>query len=113
METKIVPVNFTDDLEELSKNDEYKNEYIGIEEISVTYIQPADTNSIRDEIQTIKLTSKTACAVGTEEILKKQGFYIDIEIPERQHWSIDGVDSIKAIIEDFEKRLYLGIENIK
>ena len=113
METKIVPVSFTDDLEELSKSDEYKSEYIGIEEISVTYIQPADTNSLSDEIQTIKLTSKTACAVGIEETLKKQGFYIDIEIPEGQHWSIEDANSIKAIVEDFKKRLYLGMENIK
>lgn len=113
METKIVPINFIDDLEELSKGDGYKNSYVGIDEISVTYIQPADTNSSSDEIQTIKLTSKTACATGIEEVIKKQGFYINIEIPEGEHWSIDNIESLKAIIEDFEKRLYLGIENIK
>ena len=113
METKVVPINFIDDLENLSASDNCRYNYIGIDEISVTYIQPADTNSSSDEIQTIKLTSKYPCSTGIADSIKKQGFYIDIEIPEGQHWSIDSIECLKAIIEDFEKRLYLGIENIK
>lgn len=45
---KIVPYNYLDDLE--------KEEAVGIESMSITYIQPADTCSDRDDVQTLKIT---------------------------------------------------------
>ena len=109
MVTKIIPVNYTDELQNAITDNE---NFVGIEEMSITYTQPADTNSLSDEIQYIKLTSRTAYAVGMKDALNKEGFYIDIEIPEG-HWSIDGIENLEAIVKDFEERLYKGIEHIK
>jgi hypothetical protein len=55
---KIVPYNFIDDLE--------KDDAVGIDEMSIAYTQPADTNSSSDEFQTITLTSKLSCSLGRD-----------------------------------------------
>lgn len=98
---KILPINYTDDLEQWT-SDNGGEVAVGIEELSVTYIQPADTNSPSDEVQTIKLTSRCASAVGIDPI---NGFYIDIEIPEGGHWSVSDGEEMKTLIDDFFKRL--------
>ena len=104
MKTKILPVNYTEDLEKLIM-DEKDASVIGIERMSVTYIQPADTCSSSDELQTLTITTQCGEVCGIEEAEKQEGFYFDITIPEG-HWSVDNGDSLKALIEDFKKRLY-------
>lgn len=104
MKTKITPVNYTEDLDKLIM-DEKGASVIGIERMSVTYIQPADTCS-SDEFQTLTITTQCGEACGTKEAEKQEGFYFDITIPDGQHWSVDGGDSLKALIDDFKKRLY-------
>ena len=113
MKTKITPVNYIDDLEKIMRDE--KCETIGIENMSVTYIQPADTCSSSDEIQTITITSQCAESCGIKEAENQEGFYFDITIPEGQHWSVEDGNSLKALIEDFKRRLYLvsDIETIK
>lgn len=96
---KIVPYNFIDDLE--------KDNAVGIDEMSITYIQPADTNSSEDEIQSITLTSRLGCSLGRDFKKKDDGFYFDISIPEGQHWSVNSGDELKALVYDFEKRIYM------
>lgn len=105
MKTKILPVNFTNDLEKMMQ--EEKCDVVGIESMSITYIQPADTCSSSDEIQCITITTQCGDSCTIEEAEKQEGFYFNITIPEGQHWSVDGGDSLKALIEDFKKRLYL------
>lgn len=104
MKTKVSPVNYTDDLEEIMQ--EEKCDVVGIEQMSITYIQPADTCSSSDEVQTITITTQCGAACGIEEAEKQEGFYFDISIPEG-HWSVDDGDSLKALIDDFKKRLYM------
>jgi len=104
MKTKVLPVNYTEDLEKISR--EEKVDAIGIEQMSITYIQPADTCSDSDEVQTITFTTQFGETCGIEEMEKKESFYFDITIPEGQHWSVDDGDSLKALIEDFKERLY-------
>lgn len=48
MKTKVTPVNYTEDIEKISK--EEKVNAVGIEKMSITYTQPADTCSDSDEI---------------------------------------------------------------
>jgi hypothetical protein len=74
--------------------------------MSVTYIQPADTCSPSDEEQTITITTQCGESCGIEEAEKQDGFYFNIEIPDGQHWSINYGDELKALVDDFKKRLY-------
>lgn len=104
METKVLPINYTDDLEKVMRE---KNCFaVGIEEMSITYIQPADTCSSSDEIQTLTITTQCGESCGIKEAEKQEGCYFNITIPEGQHWSVDDGDSLKALIDDFKQRLY-------
>lgn len=111
MKTKIVPISFDEDLDQLSR-DNNGVPFVGIEEMSVMYMQPADTNSASDEVQHLTITSRTACAVSIEDAIKRDGFYFDVTIPEGEHWSVDDGEGLAALVEDFKKRLYMGVENI-
>lgn len=104
MKTKVLPINYLDDLEKIIRKENVNA--VGIEKMSITYIQPADTCSDSDEINTITITTQFGEACGIEEAEKKESFYFDITIPEGQHWSVDDGDSLKALIEDFKERLY-------
>jgi hypothetical protein len=104
MKTIVTPVNYTDDLEKMMQ--EEKCNVIGIESMSVTYTQPADTCSSSDDIQCITITTQCGESCGIEEAENQKGFYFNISIPEGQHWSAENGDSLRAIIDDFKKRLY-------
>ena len=105
MDTKVTPVNYIDDLEKIMQ--EEKCDVVGIESMSITYTQPADTCSSSDDIQNITITTQCADACGIKEAEKQEGFYFNISIPEGGHWSVDEGDSLKVLIEDFKKRLYM------
>lgn len=95
---KVVPYNFSDDLG--------REDAVGIEEMSITYIQPADTCSSSDDVQMIKLTTQHACSFGKAEMDEGQGgFYFNVEIPEG-HWSIENGEQLAALVNDFKQRLY-------
>jgi len=97
---KIVPYHYIEDLE--------REEAVGIESISVTYIQPADTCSDRDDVQTLKITAQTGCAYDKETFDQgNEGYYFNIEIPEG-HWSVDSSEQLAALIDDFKQRIYLN-----
>jgi hypothetical protein len=104
MKTKVTPVNYIDDLEKIMHEEKCGD--IGIDSMSITYIQPADTCSSSNEIQTITITTQCAESCGIEEAENQEGFYFDITIPEGQHWSVGDGDSLKVLIDDFKKRLY-------
>lgn len=108
MKTKITPVNYTEDLDKIIR--EEKCNAIGIEKMSITYIQPADTCSDSDDIQTITITTQCAEACGIEEAEKQEGCYFNITISEGTQWSVDDGDSLKVLIDDFKKRLYMTNE---
>ena len=80
-----------------------KDMEIGIDKISVTYIQNADTTDDSEHFQRIKLTS---VSVVSDEL----PYYVNIEIPNFDdgtpgHWSLDLSESLTPILEDFKKRL--------
>lgn len=102
MKTAIVPINFIEDLEAIMSRD--KCNAVGIEQMSITYTQPADTNCSADEIQHLTVTTDSACC-STED--DPEAFYFNLTIPEGEHWSVYDEDNLKAVIEDFKKRLYL------
>lgn len=104
MKTKVTPVNYIGDLEKIMMDE--KVSAVGIEKMSITYIQPADTCDEQEHIQEITITIQYSDCCGIKEAEKKEGCYFDISIPEGVHWSVDDGDSLKALIEDFKKRLY-------
>lgn len=108
MKTKITPVNYTEDLDKIMQ--EEKCDAVGIESMSVTYIQSADTCSSSDDIQTLTITTQCGEACGIEEAEKQEGCYFNITIPKGTHWSVEDGDSLKNLIDDFKKRLYMTNE---
>ena len=104
MKIKITPVNYIDDLEKIMQ--EEKCDVIGIDSMSITYTQPADTCSSSDEIQCIAITTQCGDSCTIKEAENQEGCYFNISIPEGQHWSVEDGDSLKALIDDFKKRLY-------
>lgn len=108
METRILPINFTPELDEMQKKDTV---VVSIEKISITYIQPADTNSSSDEDQTLTIVTRCACSADSATIEEQDGYYFDITIPKEQHWSVSDGDELKALIDDFKSRLYMKQNN--
>lgn len=91
---KIVPTPYPEDME------------VGVDEISVTYIQTADTNDDSDHYQYLKLTSVSACGGNDEDL----PYYVNLSIPNFDdgtpgHWSLDLSENITDILEDFKERL--------
>ena len=105
---KVVPYNYGLD-EEMRKNP--STSLVGIEEISITYMQEPDTNSSNDEYQYITITSRQACGITKEDADKEEGFYFDVTIPEGQHWSVENGEDLKVLIDDFKKRNYIDKKN--
>ena len=104
MKTIVTSVNYIGDLERMMK--EEKCDVVGIDSMSITYTQPADTCSSPDDIQCITITTQCGESCGIEEAENQKGFYFNISIPEGQHWSVEDGNSLKALIDDFKKRLY-------
>lgn len=105
MKTKIVPYYFDDDIEEEMRDSGFN--VVGIESMSITYTQQADTCSPQEDVQTITITTQTGISPGKEDAEKKEAFYFDITIPDGQHWSVEEGDELKALIEDFKQRIYM------
>lgn len=78
---------------------------VGISEFSITYRQPADTNSTRDEVQYLTVSASNT-------YMGDEGFYYDISTRDG-HWSIEGPEDIADIINDFKERLLLNITKEK
>ena len=104
MQTKVLPINYIDDLEKVMREEGCSA--VGIEEMSITYIQPADTNSSSDEVQLLTITSRTAAGADFDSIEKQEGYYFDLSIPDGGHWSVEEGENLKALIDDFKQRLY-------
>ena len=109
MKTKVIPINYTDELEKASMEDK-DSSYVGIEEMSITYIQPADTNSSSDEVQLLTITSRTAAGADFDSIEKQEGYYFDVSIPDSGHWSVEEGEELKALVDDFKSRMYIKNE---
>ena len=80
-----------------------KGEFIGIESMSVTYIQAADTNSSSDEVQTLTIETQMPCSPTLEDALNEQSYYFNIKTDK---WSISNSDELSMLLDDFKKRIY-------
>lgn len=105
---KVVPYTYGLD-EEMREHPEIN--LVGIEEISITYMQEPDTNSTSDEYQHITITTRQACAPSKEDAEKEESYYFDISIPEGQHWSVENGEDLKVLIDDFKRRIYIDKKN--
>lgn len=80
-----------------------RGDIIGIESMSITYIQSADTNSSYDEFQTLTIETQTACSPTLEDALNEKSFYFNIKTDK---WSVSDSNELSALLEDFKKRIY-------
>lgn len=98
MHPEIIPYSLPENLE------------IGIEKMSITYVQKDDTNHAKDEFSDQFITISTEAAIcNREEALKKQGYYYTIKT---NRWAIEDEREIAALIKDFRDRLMLGVDEL-
>lgn len=74
---------------------------VEISDFSITYCQPADTCSEKDDYQMLKITARN---IGAGE----DGWYYDLDTC-GTHWSVDSDEAIALLIKDFQKRMTLDI----
>jgi hypothetical protein len=96
MKQKIIPNSLPPEF----KDD---TEFIGIDNMQITYTQPADTNSNKDEVQF--LTISTSDTIGTDD--EDMNYFFRIKT---DRWSIDGEKDLEMLIKDFKKRLKVVTE---
>lgn len=74
-------------------NDEfnYKNQQIGIDDVSVQYVQTGDCTESEDDVQTITISTRNN---GVARFLNIK----------TDNWSFDSADDLIAIINDFKQR---------
>lgn len=90
---KILPVSLIPD----------NGDCIGIEKFSITYVQPADTNSKSEEDQFLKIDA--IATVDSVKEYKQAGeplYYYNIST---RKWSVESAEEIALLLEDFKKRL--------
>ena len=77
---------------------------IGIEKMSVTYIQEDDTNHRSEDGEDQRITIETEDAIcDRTDALNKNSYYLTIKT---DRWAIEGVEDLTMLIKDFEERLY-------
>lgn len=84
---------------------------VGIEKMSITYVQENDTNMCTEDnpIQTITIETEDAIC-SREEALNKQGYYLTIKT---DRWAIDEPEDLTMLLNDFKDRLYYNVEKLK
>lgn len=80
-----------------------RGEIVGIEKMSITYTQSADTNSDPDEDQYLTIETEIADAPTLDSAIKEQSFYFNVKTDK---WSINNSDDLAMLIEDFKMRIY-------
>lgn len=80
-----------------------RGEIVGIEKMSITYTQSADTNSDHDEFQELTIETDTACAPTLNDALNEESYYFNVKTDK---WSINNADELAMLIEDFKMRIY-------
>ena len=99
MEQEIIPYSLPKNLE------------IGIEKMSITYVQKDDTNHAKDEYCDQFITISTEAAIcNREEALKEQGYYLVLKT---NRWAIEDERDIDKLVKDFKSRLMLGVEELR
>ena len=74
-----------------SKEFNYKPQQIGIDDVSIQYVQAGDCTESEDNVQTITISSRNN-GVGRFLNIKTDG------------WSFDNIDELTEIINDFKQR---------
>lgn len=69
----------------------YKSQQIGIDDVSIQYVQTGDCTEDKDNVQAITISSRNN-GVGRFLNIKTDG------------WSFDNIDELTEIINDFKQR---------
>ena len=80
-----------------------RGEIVGIEKMSITYTQSADTNSDTDDEQYITIETEIADAPTLDSALNEESFYFNVKTDK---WSVSNADELAMLIEDFKMRIY-------
>lgn len=77
---------------------------VGIESMSITYVQPDDTNH-GGEYDTQYLTISTETVpCNREDAVNGEAYYFTLQT---ERWAISDANELKTIIDDFQKRLQM------
>lgn len=77
---------------------------VEINEFSITYTQNADTNSGRDEVQSITVFAEN-------NGMGEDGWYLSFKTNTK--WSVSNPNEIKELLDDFLSRMNLNIVKVK
>jgi hypothetical protein len=90
-------------MKEQVKNTPYVSyDEVGLEKISVTYTQDADTNDSDVNVQSITFeTVDVPC--GEDEY----PYYFNMRL-NSDHWSFNDINELKTLFDDFLKRLHIN-----
>ena len=100
---KVIPYPYT----------EFGTNIVGIQKMSITYIQPEDSNSYNSENpldQTLTISTEDVPVSDQDIKEKNDGFYFNIET---KKWSVNNADEIKDLVEDYIFKLKNSKENGK
>lgn len=102
VEQRIVPYAFPESNAKFTE--------VGIEKMSITYIQEDDTNhGGRDDVQTLTIETEDAIC-NRDEAENEQGYYLVIKT---DRWAIDEPSELTALVEDFKSKLYKNVRDRK
>ncbi|MBP5457103.1 MAG: hypothetical protein J6Y37_11420 [Paludibacteraceae bacterium] len=84
---------------------------IGIQNMTIKYVQPDDSNHRSDKYdeQTITISTED-CIANKEDILKKQSYYYTIRT---DRWAFMDAEELAILLKDFESRLYNNLDEIR
>lgn len=80
-----------------------RGEIVGIEKMSITYTQSADTNSDPDEFQELTIETDISCSPTLDDALNEESYYFNVKTDK---WSINNANDLAMLIEDFKMRIY-------
>ena len=75
----------------------YEHDQIGVDDVSIQYIQTGDCTENDDDVQSITISTRN----------NGIGRFLNIKT---DSWSIDSIDDLKALIDDFKQRASLCLD---
>ena len=80
-----------------------RGEIVGIEKMSITYTQSADTNSDPNEFQELTIETDVACSPTLDDAINEESYYFNVKTDK---WSISNANDLAMLIDDFKMRIY-------
>ena len=76
------------------ENFHFEDDEVGIDDVSITYLQNSDCTENRDDVQSITISCRNNSTAR----------FLNIET---ENWSLENAEEMLALLKDFEKRAEL------